>query len=664
MVSSPAARSTRRVTARLCPAHSTHGDLDGHDESVQIWWTRIVEFFSTEYLGMMGAVNLNVIYFSDSRSPIAAPGSIPCYDDVDDEDDEFFDFEDENVINGDSSPVLVEWAETINDCHIFGFDQVVTISQSTINRLFRYLWIAAQGQKHRDHAIVEWQYEDLFSARFRPATMRLLSNERAIIWLYLEHGDFEVLSDQSPRSDSKYHVDGWHLAFEVALKKVPLPEVGDSEFWITKYKETSVYRAHGGREDRGLECIVLDFADAEFIYQFSNFAGLFQQSRDQTHMASSGNQVRTVINYLQRHYLPRLAQSGLNIIHTVPIRKVETSLMSVESLTTMHFHVYSASTITLENWSHASGSAEPVIVVLGMIQFRPLPAPCLPYSSSLTIRVSKKISYGTIRFTRSAFLDRCILNGLIQINSHTTLIPIFSSIVGPRLTLELNTWAENKWKGTQECEWKESLEHAGLMNYSATCSTCNVVEIPIAARKRSLDIRISGETHLGMSFNSQVRSGSAEAIAKWSAVISIQSEPDGLVVKVIGDLTPTIEAPGPTILGTLPDLRQKLYDHLPKTIDLSQVLDELKAFEGAWHYGYLGLRPYCLANPVINDKGDAIFELRPQGEGSTSVTLSNGGMNSMNGSKGHTFRPGQLSSLCEIYHFRTHALNADVVFLA
>lgn len=149
----------------------------------------------------MAAAGHNMVYFFDSRSPIAAPGSIPNYVDDDDEDDEFLDLEDEGAISEDSSTALVEWKETITNSRIFGFDQVVTISQSTINRLFRHLWTAAaQSQKHRDHALVEWRYESLFSARFKPATIRLLSNERAIIWIYLEHSEFEVLRDQSPGS--------------------------------------------------------------------------------------------------------------------------------------------------------------------------------------------------------------------------------------------------------------------------------------------------------------------------------------------------------------------------------------------------------------------------------------------------------------------------------
>lgn len=140
-----------------------------------------------------------------------------------------------------------------------------------------------------------------------------------------------------------------------------------------------------------------------------------------------------------------------------------------------------------------------------------------------------------------------------------------------------------------------------------------------------MEIKISGITELEMSFKSPTREGSSKSTAKWSVVLSIQSDFDGLSVKVIGALTPVIEVSSAhEHLGMFPDLRQKLSEHLPQTIDVSQVLAELKVFEGVWHYGYPGLHGYCLANPIFNHRGDVIFELRPQGHGATSSHRHNG----------------------------------------
>jgi len=537
---------------------------------------------------------------------------------------------------------VIEWREMITRCNMYGFDQVIAISQSTINAFFQSLWSGGQNQRHNDHALVKWRYEEFFNARFKPMTLRLLSNGRAIVWIHLEHGHLKVLKNRLPWNESeKYHFEGWHLAFEVDLKKVVHSELKVSETWTTQYKESSVYKEHGIREDRVLEHIILDLSHAEFIYEFSSFEGLFHHSHGHAHEHRPIEQVQAVVHYLQGHYLPHLAHSGLNIIHTVPIWKAKTNMTSV-SLTTMHFHVYSKTEVTRQNWAHVSGSLEPVIAVLGMTEFRPLPALRLEYSSNLIIRASRNVSYGTVCISRSTFMDKHLLDLLSLINARTTVIPLFSGVVDGVWQLQLTTWAEHQWRKSQSCKWEEISEHGGLIKYrwqhrdgwkyehegtgeidngtySVHCSTRNFVELPTAARNRSMDIKISGETDLEMSFKSATRSGSSKSTAKWSAVISIQSDFDGLSVKVIGSLTPVIEASAAHVpVGMFPDLRQKLHEHLPKTIDLSQVLAELKAFEGVWRYGYSGLHAYCLANPVFNHKGDVIFELRPQGQGAVS----------------------------------------------
>lgn len=68
-----------------------------------------------------------------------------------------------------------------------------------------------------------------------------------------------MVSQQARRSE-KYHFEGWHLAFEVDLKKVKHDELKVSESWTERYKESYVYKEHGGRNDRTLEHIALDFS--------------------------------------------------------------------------------------------------------------------------------------------------------------------------------------------------------------------------------------------------------------------------------------------------------------------------------------------------------------------------------------------------------------------
>lgn len=53
--------------------------------------------------------------------------------------------------------------------------------------------------------------------------------------------------------------------------------------------------------------------------------------------------------------------------------------------------------------------------------------------------------------------------------------------------------------------------------------------------------------------------------------------------------------------------------HLPGTIDINEIVRELKAFEGIWQFCYPGMYAFALANPTFNVRGDLLFELKPFG---------------------------------------------------
>ena len=105
------------------------------------------------------------------------------------------------------------------------------------------------------------------------------------------------------------------------------------------------------------------------------------------------------------------------------------------------------------------------IAVLGMTEFRPLPARRLEYSSGLIIRASRKISYGTVVISRSTFMEKRLLDILSLINARTTVIPLFSGVVDGVWQLQLTTWAEHQWRSSQKCKWEEVSEGAGFMKY-------------------------------------------------------------------------------------------------------------------------------------------------------------------------------------------------------
>lgn len=62
---------------------------------------------------------------------------------------------------------------------MFGFEQIITLSQASIDAHFASLmylpWMAL------------WENHD-FTATYGPLKVRLLSNERALVWVELKHG--------------------------------------------------------------------------------------------------------------------------------------------------------------------------------------------------------------------------------------------------------------------------------------------------------------------------------------------------------------------------------------------------------------------------------------------------------------------------------------------
>ncbi|KZT65461.1 hypothetical protein DAEQUDRAFT_676750 [Daedalea quercina L-15889] len=436
------------ASARPLATHCTHGDsVPEEDQLAKNYWTCIVDFFTSVYIQ---SANLHVVYFFDSRWPIAP--QTPS-DEEESEDEESSDTEEDPV----RTSIMDKWTEAIKMYLISGFDRVIVVSQSSINAIFGLLWARGQAQGHRDREVVEWHYEESFDAHFQPMTVRLLSNERAIIWVHLKHGNFKVLKDEKPVNEStKWHFEGWHLAFEVNLKKVAhsVLETSASGSWITRYKNSVVFQEHGDREDRTIEYILLDLDVAEFLYEFSSFGSLFHQPDGQTpNPPSPADQVLAVVHYIRKYYLPHIARSGLNIIQAIPIRKPETSLTSV-TLTMVQFHVWSRETITHTNWAQATGSSEPVIMIIGMTEFRPLPS--LPWKPSpgLIMRPPGGSSYGNVTVSRSAFLGHCILDPFSIINACTTLIPVSSCFVDNQLDLRLTTWDNSAWK-QKRCSWQE-----------------------------------------------------------------------------------------------------------------------------------------------------------------------------------------------------------------
>lgn len=95
----------------------------------------------------------------------------------------------------------------------------------------------------------------------------------------------------------------------------------------------------------------------------------------------------------------------------------------------------------------------------------------------------------------------------------------------------------------------------------------------------------------------------------------IRSDAGGIRVDLVGSATPVFsqsETEAKTAV-VYTDPETLLKSQLPGTVELSEVVNELKSFEGAWHTCYPGLSAYELTQPLFNAKGDLLFKLRPFG---------------------------------------------------
>lgn len=88
---------------------------------------------------------------------------------------------------GDSSGVSSR--ETIQRTKMFGFDQVTAISQGSINSQF-------STTSHT--AFHTWSYDNYFTTTYKPFSLHLLSNNRALVWVHLANGNLKTLRNWVP----------------------------------------------------------------------------------------------------------------------------------------------------------------------------------------------------------------------------------------------------------------------------------------------------------------------------------------------------------------------------------------------------------------------------------------------------------------------------------
>ncbi|KAJ3554928.1 hypothetical protein NM688_g2854 [Phlebia brevispora] len=635
-----------RNSCRFVPAYCDFQGYDEHDEVSLRFWTRLIDFFTTEYVDILESAQYHVIYHYDVRwaKTISITTTTTTTEETGyDEHGEWT-----GATGGDGSIVQTgtsitsSWTDITEKTDMQDFDEIITITQSAINAYFRTIFSAAQTGKTT--MLAAWSYDEYFSASFQPVTIRLLSNRKALVWVHLRDGYLKTLKNWVPWAESEqYKFEDWRLAFEVDLKFGKREELeGISSTWTSVFEESFAYKHHGKSTDRYFKHIYLDLKTADFIYEFSTFDGLFH-AQDRRAI----DKVQAIVTYLQSYWFPQLISSGYHVLYTIPIWDTKVT-RPAHALTDAHFEVYSKTVLDLYNWGQVTAGNEPVIAILGMMNGRIPRSWHLSYSTSWIMRATRGISYGTVALSREIFLTERLRPLLSRINAVTTIVPLPFAIENGVWKLELSTWADSTTRrgsdsnwvlesgepGVLKYHWKHldgwTYRHEGSDNitngaYTVLCTTKNYLEIPTVFKSGTLDIKLRGEVSLQLgveNYNNQ--KWMAHSSASWSASIAAHSEVGGLHVSIVGSTAPTFQkahAEGEVVASLYTDPEKLLKQHLPSAISLEGVLQEFKAFENVWQAVYPGTSAFILAQPVFDRKGDILFELRPHSQLSASTPL-------------------------------------------
>lgn len=89
--------------------------------------------------------------------------------------------------------------ELTEKSHTHGFDHISAVSQASINAWYKSLWsVASSSKSTADSLLARFAYEQYFSTSFQAPTIRLLSDNKAIVWIHLQDGWLKTLKNWAP----------------------------------------------------------------------------------------------------------------------------------------------------------------------------------------------------------------------------------------------------------------------------------------------------------------------------------------------------------------------------------------------------------------------------------------------------------------------------------
>ncbi|KAJ7731993.1 hypothetical protein B0H16DRAFT_1582407 [Mycena metata] len=586
-------------TARFCQHLSTVVARDVH-----VHFTHIIKFFEYHYFELLaGYEMINIFYPGDYRSPDSDEAGF-----TDPSDDE----RQWKPVPGDdvSGSTIIVWSEIIKKISLYGFDHINAISEVSINALFDSFY---RANSKFSGCLAEWHYGKKFGGNFSKINVKLLSGDKALVTFTVDHGYITL------ENKRRYDFSSWTISYTVNLKMVDQTDLHCDQAWLTSFAG-SVFGIHQVHRHTyaTVKHIVLDFANAEYIYKHSSMPNIW----DEGHLVAI-ERLKSFIHYMGK-YLNVLSRGGHNIIHSIPIFPHTHEF----GLTSASFQVVSKSPVIVTNYMFEH--EVPVLMVVGMVCGRLLPVQTIPWVGGWVFSGGRSKSHGTICLSRTAFLEKKLLATLELVNRRTTVIPRFPREGEDEWKVYLTTWADHPSRTHEECQWTKvensnpswleytwehrdewSYEHEGTRHgasgYSVLCHTKNQLCIPTSYRPRSMEIMLRGESVLRLQGKEEKENWSKHSSATWSVRIQINSGPSGLRVVVVEQVQPVFEKSEEK--WDL-DPHALLEEHLPRVVDIKEVVETLKViFEGAWEYSCAGLKTYNLTSPAFTPNGDLVVQL-------------------------------------------------------
>ncbi|KAG8800448.1 hypothetical protein FRC16_002842 [Serendipita sp. 398] len=542
------------------------------------YFYQIVHFLSVDYLDVITQYKMHRVWHHDTRVITVTHTAAPIQESSD---------ENEEMIDEEGSAwkytatdkkwqrrhgQLTLWHERIEKTTMFGYDQVLAISEESINQMFFSLWSRASKSEF-DGALAKWSKE-IFSASFEAIRVRLLSNGKAIVWIGIHDGQLRVKSESDKKSWWQRH--SWKpakptdktethefsdlsLAFEVNIKMEEQHSMTLSESWFSRFHLTHLFQAHADAPERLFKHLLFDFANATFRSELSNVDCLCEGKGRQV-----VDKLETAICYTRNGK----SQSSLGTVCLSKAAFLEGCLLK-------NLERVNATTTIVPNFAG---------VIDGQWNFD------LTTWATHAFRKNRACKWKVVECCQHGEKECKGAKGCAG-EAHGSLQYIW----------------EHRDGWSHEHEGTSHDENDG--QYSIDCRTRNRLTIPTTYRPGALEIKMKGESILTVAGKDECNEWSKQSTATWEASICIYSRPGGLAVQVTGSPKPRFAEAVCSGACNI-DITKVHSQNLPQTVDFEDLLTDLRTtLQGTWEYSAPGHLAYGITNPVFTVTGDLVCQL-------------------------------------------------------